>query len=211
MVTTPTLSEYRIRLTGLLGAEGEALVEAIASSVYSRILHSLSREACYSATRMAELFSRYYKELLESDRGPKTKDRYWQVVQSYRKWLGARQPDVATAKEGWMIRSVGIDLHEGQHRVRCLDERAQLCDGFSFQTTPQGLATLKEHIFGDGSNPIIVFEPAGLAWVIVAIYLRARHPDCRLVKAKGQKVAALRRYLRGSVKSERCIFLAILL
>ena len=37
MVTTPTLSEYRTRLTGLLGAEGEALVEAIASSLYSRI------------------------------------------------------------------------------------------------------------------------------------------------------------------------------
>jgi transposase len=33
--------------------------------------------------------------------------------------------------------------------------------------------------------------------------LRSRHPECRLVKAKGQKVAALRRYLRGSAKSDR--------
>ena len=96
-----------------------------------------------------------------------------------------------------MIRSVGIDFHEGQHKVRCLDERAQLCDGFSFETTLQGLATLEERVFQEGSNPIIIFEAAGLAWVIVAIYLRGRHPDCRLVKAKGQKVAALRRYLRG--------------
>jgi len=44
-----------------------------------------------------------------------------------------------------MIRSVGIDLHQGQHRARCLDERAQPCDSFSFQTTPEGLATLEGH------------------------------------------------------------------
>ena len=39
-----------------------------------------------------------------------------------------------------MIKSVGIDFHQGKHVVRCLDERAQLCDGLSFQTTPEGLA-----------------------------------------------------------------------
>ena len=101
------------------------------------------------------------------------------------------------------IRSVGIDFHQGQHRARCLDERAQSCDSFGFQTTPEGLATLEEHIFRDGSNPIVVFEPAGLPWLTVAAYLRSRYPDCRLVKAKTQKVAAIRRYLRGPVKSER--------
>jgi transposase len=84
-----------------------------------------------------------------------------------------------------------------------LDERAQSCDGFSFQTTPEGLALLEERVFRDGANPIIVLEPAGLPWKMVAVYLRARHPDCRLVKAKTQKVAALRRYLRGPVKSDR--------
>ncbi len=102
-----------------------------------------------------------------------------------------------------MIKSVGIDFHQGKHVARCLDERAQLCDGFSFQTTPEGLSTLEERIFRNGSNPVIVFEPAGLTWFILAICLRARHPDCRLVRAKGQKVAALRRYLRGSSKSDR--------
>jgi len=102
-----------------------------------------------------------------------------------------------------MIKSVGIDFHQGKHVVRCLDERAQLCDGFSFQTTPEGLDTFEEHIFRDGSNPVIVFEPAGLTWFMMAICIRARHPDCRLVRAKGQKVAALRRYLRGSSKSDR--------
>jgi hypothetical protein len=46
-----------------------------------------------------------------------------------------------------MIQSVGIDLHQGRHRARCLDERAQVCDGFTFQTTPEGLASLEERIF----------------------------------------------------------------
>ena len=102
-----------------------------------------------------------------------------------------------------MIHSVGIDFHRDQHRARCLDDRAQPCDSFSFQTTPEGLAKLEERVFRDGANPIIVFEPAGLAWLVVAVYLRSRHPDCRLVKAKMQKIAALRRYLRGSAKSDR--------
>ncbi|MFQ5987890.1 MAG: IS110 family transposase [Dehalococcoidia bacterium] len=102
-----------------------------------------------------------------------------------------------------MIHSVGIDLHQGRHRARCLDERAQPCDSFNFQTTPEGLATLEERVLRDGANPVIVLEPAGLPWLMVAVYLRSRHPDCRLVKAKTQKVAALRRYLRGPVKSDR--------
>ena len=102
-----------------------------------------------------------------------------------------------------MICSVGIDLHQGRHRARCLDDRAQPCDSFSFQTTPEGLATLEERVFREGANPVIVLEPAGLPWLMVAVYLRSRHPDCRLVKARTQKVAALRRYLRGPVKSDR--------
>jgi len=102
-----------------------------------------------------------------------------------------------------MIKSVGIDFHQGKHIVRCLDEKAQLCDSFNFETTAEGLAILEECVFKDGSNPVIVFEPAGLTWLILAICLRAHHPECRLVRAKGQKVAALRRYLRGSSKSDR--------
>ena len=108
-----------------------------------------------------------------------------------------------TEEEKGMIYSVGIDFHKDQHRARCLDDRAQPCDSFSFQTTLEGLAKLEERVFRDGANPIIVFEPAGLAWLVVAVYLRSRHPDCRLVKAKMQKIAALRRYLRGSAKSDR--------
>jgi len=67
-----------------------------------------------------------------------------------------------------MIKSVGIDLAgAGEHKVRCLDERAQMCDGFSFETTRAGLAKLEERVFSDGSNPAIIFEPTGLAWLLV--------------------------------------------
>ena len=103
-----------------------------------------------------------------------------------------------------MIKSVGIDLAGlGEHKVRCLDENAQLCDGFGFETTPQGLAKLEERVFRDGSNPFIVFEPTGLAWVAVAVYLRGRRPDCRLVKTQARNVVALRKYLRRSAKSDK--------
>lgn len=103
-----------------------------------------------------------------------------------------------------MIKSVGIDLAgNGEHKVRCLDEKAEPCDGFGFETTPAGLAKLEERIFKDGSNPMVVFEPTGLAWVPVAVYLRARHPDCHLVRTQSRNVAALRKYLRRSSKSDK--------
>jgi transposase len=103
-----------------------------------------------------------------------------------------------------MIRSVGIDLSRtGSHQVHCLDEQARPCDSFSIDSSLEGLEKLEERIFSDGSCPTIVFEPTGLAWIPLAAYLRARHPECRLVKARLQKVAALRRYLRSHTKSDR--------
>ena len=103
-----------------------------------------------------------------------------------------------------MIKSVGIDLGGiGDHKVRCLDERAQMCDGFSFETTKVGLAKLEERVFSNESNPVILFEPTGLAWLLVAVYLKARHPDSRLVRVQAQKVVALRKYLNRSSKSDK--------
>jgi transposase len=98
-----------------------------------------------------------------------------------------------------MIKSVGIDLAgSGEHKVRCLDEQGQMCDGFSFDSTPEGLAKFEERVFKDRSNPIIVFEPTGLAWLILAVYIRGQHPDCRLVRTQGRNVVALRKYLHRS-------------
>jgi transposase len=103
-----------------------------------------------------------------------------------------------------LIKSVGIDLAgNGEHKVRCLDEQGQLCDGFSFDSTPAGLAKFEERVFKDGSNPVIVFEPTGLAWLIVAVYIRGQHPGCRLVRTQGRNVVALRKYLHWSSKSDK--------
>ena len=103
-----------------------------------------------------------------------------------------------------MIKSVGIDLAgSGEHKVRCLDEQEQICDGFSFDSTPEGLAKFEERVFKDRSNPIIVFEPTGLAWLILAVYIRGQHPDCRLVRTQGRNVVALRKYLHHSSKSDK--------
>jgi len=103
-----------------------------------------------------------------------------------------------------MIESVGIDLASvGEHKVRCLDEKAQMCDGFSFETTTEGLTKLEERIFINGSNPVIVFEPTGLSWLLVAVYLKGRHSDSRLVRVQAQKVVALRKYLNRSSKSDK--------
>ncbi len=103
-----------------------------------------------------------------------------------------------------MIKSVGIDLAgSGEHKVCCLDEEGQLCDGFGFETSPEGLDKLEKRVFRNGSNPVIVFEPTGLAWFMVAVYLRARHTECRLVRTQARNVVALRKYLRRSSKSDR--------
>ena len=49
-----------------------------------------------------------------------------------------------------MIKSVGIDLSGiGEHKVRCLDENAQMCDGFGFDTSRVGIEKLEERIFSE--------------------------------------------------------------
>jgi hypothetical protein len=47
--------------------------------------------------------------------------------------------------------------------------------GFSLDTVRAGLSKLEELIFSGGANPVIVFEPTGLAWLLVAVYLKAQH------------------------------------
>ncbi len=65
------------------------------------------------------MFEEYHHDLLQSDRDPKTIERYWQMVISYQKWLGDRQPDVTSAKEflahlrdkGYKPRSIILYYH----------------------------------------------------------------------------------------------------
>ena len=46
---------------------------------------------------MADLFARYARELSLRDLDPKTKLRYWECLNIYRKWLNTAEPDVASA------------------------------------------------------------------------------------------------------------------
>jgi site-specific recombinase XerD len=64
-------------------------------------------------------FEVYRLELQQSDRDTKTISRYWQIVDSYRRWLNGREPTIATAKEylaylrdkGYKPRSVILYYH----------------------------------------------------------------------------------------------------
>jgi len=66
-----------------------------------------------------EPFSQYHDDLFNRDFAPETKLRYWQVVITYRRWLGDRSPDIAAAKEflawlstrGYRPRSILLYYH----------------------------------------------------------------------------------------------------
>ena len=95
----------------------QRLVQEIALSI-SRLVHSDLPTVPYNVA-MTDFFEVYHKELIQSDRDPKTIDRYWQIVTSYRNWLGHREISVATAKQflaylreqGYQPRSVILYYH----------------------------------------------------------------------------------------------------
>ena len=102
------------------------------------------------------------------------------------------------------VRSVGIDLSiTGMHRAEAIDAAGQRCGHLSFGTTPEGLAALAALCFRDDSTPTIVLEPTGLVWLPIVLFLKARCPQAVVVRAKEQKVAALRRVLTEHAKSDR--------
>jgi integrase/recombinase XerD len=143
MVTIPILSGHRTRLIVLLGPHSDdaALVEAKAAFLQSRLAEgekreilspsalladpslreclSLAESSLYNLQQMTEVFSAYRKHLDICDLEPKTKARYWEVVNSYRKWLNNRLPDATTAQEflaylrekGYRPRSVLLYYH----------------------------------------------------------------------------------------------------
>jgi integrase len=73
----------------------------------------------YNCLDMADPFELYHKELAQSDRDPKTIERYQQIIRSYQEWLGGNEPDIANVKEylaylrnrGYAPRSVLLYYH----------------------------------------------------------------------------------------------------
>jgi integrase/recombinase XerD len=127
----------------LLGPDSQnaALAEAIAAFLQSRLAEgekgkilsssalfadpslreclSLAEDRLYTKLEMSDVFSAYKKHLSILDIDLKTKQRYWEVTDSYRKWLNDRQPDATTAQEflaylrekGYRPRSVLLYYH----------------------------------------------------------------------------------------------------
>ncbi len=143
MVTVPIVSGHRTRLIDLLDPQSNdaALAEAIAASLYARLTDGkkkglsslkslfaesslreclpLAESSLYNLQQMTDVFSAYRKHLDICDLDPKTKARYLEIVNSFRKWLGKRRPDATTAQEylaylrsqGYRPRSILLYYH----------------------------------------------------------------------------------------------------
>jgi transposase len=103
--------------------------------------------------------------------------------------------------------SIGIDLSiNGAHDCTILDATGQSAQRFTFDSSSAGLRKLEQHsraIDPSHGASIVVMEPTGLAWFLPCLYLRAQHPEIKVVRIKTSKVAALRRYLKRDAKSDR--------
>jgi len=103
--------------------------------------------------------------------------------------------------------SLGIDLSiNGAHDCTVLDATGQLTQRFTFDSSDAGMRKFEHHIRAIEAShgaPVVVMEPTGLAWFLPCLYLRAHHPEIKIVRIKTSKVAALRRYLKQDAKSDR--------
>jgi transposase len=103
--------------------------------------------------------------------------------------------------------SLGIDLSiNGPHDCTVLDAYGQVSQRFTFDSSYAGMVKLDQQLRSvepSHGAPVVVMEPTGLAWFLPCLYLRAQHPEVKVVRIKTSKVAALRRYLQQDAKSDR--------
>ncbi len=101
-------------------------------------------------------------------------------------------------------RTVGIDLAiRGDHVARILDDGRPCGKPIRFRLTPDSLGTLVTRL-RDGTPPdsaiTAVMEPTGMAWFPVARWLK--QAGIKVIRVKGQRVRALRRYLSEHTKTD---------
>ena len=101
-------------------------------------------------------------------------------------------------------RTVGIDLAiRGDHVARILDDGRPYGKPIRFRLTPDSLGTLVTRL-RDGTPPdsaiTAVMEPTGMAWFPVARWLK--QAGIKVIRVKGQRVRALRRYLSEHTKTD---------
>jgi transposase len=100
-------------------------------------------------------------------------------------------------------RTVGIDLAiKGDHVARILDDGRPVGKPIRFRLTDEDLDRLVSCI-GHGApegDVTAVMEPTGMAWFPVA--QRLRNAGITVIRVKGQRVRALRRYLSEHAKTD---------
>jgi transposase len=111
----------------------------------------------------------------------------------------------ATHKEKFMgQRTVGIDLAiRGDHVARVLDNGCPYGKPIRFRLTSGSLADLVTRL-REGVPPdsaiTAVMEPTGMSWFPVALWLK--QAGIGVIRVKGQRVRALRRYLSEHTKTD---------
>jgi Transposase len=101
-------------------------------------------------------------------------------------------------------RTVGIDLAiRGDHVARILDDGRPHAKPIRFRLTSDSLgqlvARLRDGLPADGTVTAVM-EPTGMSWFPVARWLDGA--GIRVIRVKGQRVRALRRYLSEHAKTD---------
>ena len=101
-------------------------------------------------------------------------------------------------------RTVGIDLAiRGDHVARILDDGRPHGKPIRFRLTSDSLGSLVARL-RDGTAPdstvTAVMEPTGMSWFPVALWLK--QAGIKVIRVKGQRVRALRRYLSEHTKTD---------
>ena len=101
-------------------------------------------------------------------------------------------------------RTIGIDLAiRGDHVARILDDGRPHGKPIRFRLTSDSLGALVARL-RDGAAPdsaiTAVMEPTGMAWFPVARWLK--QAGIKVIRVKGQRVQALRRYLSEHTKTD---------
>ncbi len=101
-------------------------------------------------------------------------------------------------------RTVGIDLAiRGDHVARILDDGRPSGKPIRFRLTPDSLTRLVTSLragLPSGGTITAVMEPTGMSWFLVAHWLK--RAGITVIRVKGQRVRALRRYLSEHTKTD---------
>ncbi len=101
-------------------------------------------------------------------------------------------------------RTVGIDLAiRGDHVARILDDGQPHGKPIRFRLTSESLGNLVARLqagLAPDSTIIAVMEPTGMSWFPVALWLK--QAGIKVIRVKGQRVRALRRYLSEHTKTD---------